>query len=34
VPHREIVAMAEAAMMADAEYRAELIADAKRVVEQ
>jgi hypothetical protein len=33
VPHREIVAMAEAAVMADAE-RAKLIADAKRVVEQ
>jgi hypothetical protein len=34
VPHREIVAMAEAAVMADAKYRAELIAKAKRVVEQ
>ena len=34
IPPREIVAMAEARLVDDEEYRAKLIADAKRVVEQ
>ena len=34
VPSREITMMAEAAVIADAAFRAKLIAEAKRVVEQ
>jgi hypothetical protein len=34
VPMREIVAMAEARIVADAAYRAELIAEARAVVDQ
>ena len=34
VPARDITAMAKARLFEDAEYRARLIADAKRVVEQ
>ncbi len=34
VPQREIVALANAKVMADAAYRAKLIADAKLIVEQ
>ena len=34
VPSREITAVAEALVIADAEYRGKLIAEAKRVVEQ
>ena len=34
VPPREIVAMAEARLLEDAEYRAELIAEARAQVEQ
>jgi hypothetical protein len=34
VPARDITAMAKARLFEDAEYRAKLIADAKRVVEQ
>jgi hypothetical protein len=34
VPQREIIAMARARLFEDAEYRARLIAEAKRVVEQ
>jgi hypothetical protein len=34
VPMREIVAAAEARLMADAAYRAELIAEARAVVDQ
>jgi hypothetical protein len=32
IAHREIVAMAEARLMADAQYRAEIVAKAKAVV--
>ena len=34
VPHRKIVSMAEARVLADAQYREKIIADAKRTVEQ
>jgi hypothetical protein len=34
VPARDITAMAKARLFEDAEYRAKLIADAKRMVEQ
>jgi hypothetical protein len=34
VPRREIIAMARAAILKDAAYRAKLIADAKLIVEQ
>jgi hypothetical protein len=34
VPRREIIAMARAAILKDAAYRAKLIAEAKRMVEQ
>jgi hypothetical protein len=34
IPHREIVAMAEARLMADAQYRAEIIAEAKAIVDR
>jgi hypothetical protein len=34
LPMREIVAMAEARLMADAQYRAEIVAKAKAVVDQ
>jgi hypothetical protein len=34
VPQREIIAMARARVMADAEYRAKLIAEARPIVDQ
>ena len=34
VPHRDIVSMAEARVIADVPYRERLIVDAKRIVEQ
>jgi hypothetical protein len=34
VPRREIIAMARARVMADADYRAKLIAEARPIVDQ
>jgi hypothetical protein len=34
IPHKEIVAMAEARLLADAQYRAEIIAEARAVVDR